>query len=127
MSMGFRLVVLIVLMAGVGCQRVTARDVLGVYFADYDGDRDELTIRSDGTYSHKIGTGPERRTDDGKWIFETLQGEVLGISFKDFRFRARGGGIKMAGIWHVEAQSEMFVKKTKLCFDPDLDSCFLQE
>jgi hypothetical protein len=77
--------------------------------------------------AHVLGTSALRRADVGKWSVETLPNEVLGISLDGFRFRERGGQIKRPGVWHVAVQVSTFSGGYELCFDPDLDTCFIKK
>lgn len=111
----------------VACKPMDPAQVPGTYVAEYAQGRDELVVRPDGTYEHVLSSRGVRVVDSGKWIFETLDGEKLGLSFYDFRFRTHDGSIKPKGIWHVEVEPDHRSDKYKLCFDPDLYSCFLQQ
>lgn len=127
LNRGFRALILSAgMLACVGCHKPVATNVLGTYLAEYEDDRDELQLRPDGTYRHVLGTRTLRQVDVGRWMVDTLPRETLGISLDTFRFRTQSGGVKRAGIWHVEVETKAFSGAYELCFDPDLDRCFLK-
>jgi len=114
-------------LAIVGCEKPAVTAVPGFYVAEYDGDQDTLRVSPDGTYTHAVGSGASQQVDKGQWTVETLPGEQLGVSFNAFRFREHGGGVGVPGIWHVPVAVNGFSDEYKLCFDPDLDSCFVKK
>jgi hypothetical protein len=88
--------------------------------------QDELDLKADGTYRHVLGTDKLKQVDTGTWMVETLRGETVGISLDNFRFRDQHKQMKPPGVWHFEVQTEAFSGQYKLCFDPDLNSCFVK-
>ena len=110
-----------------GCEKPASAGVPGTYFADYIGDRDEIQLRSNGTYTHALGKSEFKQVDTGKWMVETLPNEGLGISLYSFRFRDHNGQTKPPGIWHVEVNVGALSGEYRLCFDPDLGSCFIKK
>jgi len=68
-----------------------------------------------------------RQVDEGKWMVETIGKEALGITLEGFRFRLHEGGIGPPGIWHVSVQADVGSGRYRLCFDPDLGSCFVKK
>ena len=54
-----------------GCKRtaatLTATDLPGVYVCNLPGVVQTVELRADRTFVQAIGTGPERKTYDGRW------------------------------------------------------------
>lgn len=111
----------------VACERVSEDEVPGVYVASYAGGSDRLTILPNGEYTHLLSTDNGPVTNSGKWTVETLSGEHMGITFDDFRFRKDAKSLKATGIWHVRPRKSPLVGDVKLCFDPDLGTCFVKK
>lgn len=111
----------------VACGQVGEDEVPGVYVASYAGGSDQLTLLPSGKYTHVLSMDDGSVVSSGKWVVETLSGEDVGITFDDFQFRVDAKSLKPAGVWHVRPRKSPLSGDVKLCFDPDLGTCFVKK
>jgi hypothetical protein len=116
-----------VILLAVGCRRLDEAQVPGLYAADYEGGSDTLELLADGTYKHKVGLETGAMVLTGTWKTDTLSGEKLGLSFEAFQFRRNSQTLKPSGVWHVEVERVGAAGDLALCFDPDLEKCFVRQ
>ena len=117
------LVVLFVALAG--CSRTPTQEELpGLYVFEQSDSRQEIGIKSDGSYTNSyIREGILVWSDVGRWEYEK-SGNVYGVTFSLFHvgipddYKTRG-----RGFWFVPAEKDMF-GSIALCFDLDLNRCF---
>jgi hypothetical protein len=74
---------------------------------------------------HKFDSVANKPANLGRWKIETRSEEELGVTFEGFQFRSDLNSLKPPGIWHVKVERSLFSGSLKLCFDPDLGSCFV--
>lgn len=112
---------------GMGCAEVSKEDVPGFYSAEYEGGRDTLELLPDGRFRHTYKLNGEVGLNEGIWAVDSAAPGKLGISLDRFQFRDHFGGLKRGGVWLVEVEVGLFSRRPELCFDPDLNSCFVKE
>ena len=110
-----------------GCSDVEEGKIPGTYVSEYNGGADTLEVHLNGTYVHRFTVGRDHLLDENTWRVENWKGELLAISFENFRFRTYDGRVKAPGVWHVNVETEWLSGKYKLCFDPDLHKCFVKK
>lgn len=116
------------LLISFGCNEISNDEfsVIGTYHADYYQKTDLLIIHENGSYYHEFNFNGKNQRNIGKWSLTTNDSKIRMIIFDDFIFREHKGGIKPPGVWLVE--SEKTIGNTvELCFDDDLDLCFISK
>jgi hypothetical protein len=84
----------------------------------------EVEITIDGVFSNTLFVGRRRVwQDSGTWELESLPA-LTGFIFSKFRFGISGHSAQL-GYWFVVPEKSYFGQK-RLCFDPDLNRCFVR-
>ena len=114
-----------------GCSRGVGQPELpGQYEFSLDNMKQQVTVGADGKYSNAFyRDGILVWSEQGTWTYDV---EEKGIGFAEFRFgipeysfnRDLGFAVPERGLWFVVPE-KTFTGVKKLCFDPDLDRCFL--
>ena len=109
-----------------GCSRSVGKaEMPGVYEFRIDNIRQQITVRSDGTYANVFYRGNVLVwSDHGAWTYEDHQGNE-GILFAKFRFGIPEHSA-LRGFWFV-VPGKTIAGDKELCFDPDLNQCFRQD
>ena len=118
-----------------GCSREVGQPELpGQYEFSLDNMKQQVTVGADGKYSNAFyRDGALVWSDQGIWVYEE-SAEKKGVAFAEFRFgipeyssnRTQGLGLVVPdrGLWFVVPERTLTGIK-EICFDPDLDRCFL--
>lgn len=108
-----------------GCDgKIDADSIAGIYVYEDDHVMQTIQIERDFSYTNvAYQDGEKLWSDRSNWEIDRIVDDE-GISFESFRF-AMPNHSELSGYWFVVPEKSL-VGQIKLCFDPDLNLCFVR-
>ena len=117
---------------------IEAGEITGEYLASYHEAEDKLILFENGTYEHAYNLNGKLLTNRDRWEFldSTSDNTQLDLRLFNFKFRAAKDTMSTTSDWIVSAEKTERISllkgeddslRIRLCFNYDLDHCFVKQ